>query len=105
MFLTSEHTHHIARDLLNITLWSYAIFGNATVISGIVRSSGTVLVPMCITIFSIWGIEVPVAWVLSHRIGLPGVWWGYPAAFVVNVALQFAYYELVWRRKPLRAIR
>ena len=38
MFLTSRHTHHIARDLLNITLWSYAIFGNATVISGIVRS-------------------------------------------------------------------
>ena len=105
MFLTSEHTHHIARDLLNITLWSYAIFGNATVISGIVRSSGSVLVPMLITIFSIWGVEVPVAWYLSHHIGLSGVWYGYPAAFAVNVALQFTYYELVWRRKPLQAIR
>ncbi|HTX03814.1 MAG TPA: MATE family efflux transporter [Candidatus Acidoferrales bacterium] len=105
MFLTSEHTHHIARGLLNITLWSYAIFGNATVISGIVRSSGTVLVPMLISIFSIWGVEVPVAWTLSHHIGLAGVWYGYPAAFIVNVSLQFAYYELVWRRKPLQAIR
>ena len=88
MFLTSEHTHHIARDLLNITLWSYAIFGNATVISGIVRSSGTVLVPMLITIFSIWGVEVPVAWYLSNHIGLSGVWYGYPAAFIVNLSLQ-----------------
>jgi putative MATE family efflux protein len=104
MFLTSEHTHHIARDLLNITLWSYAIFGNATVISGIVRSSGSVLVPMLISIFSIWGVEVPVAWILSNHVGLSGVWYGYPAAFIVNVSLQFAYYELVWRRKPLRAI-
>lgn len=105
LFLTSEHTHHIARNLLNITLWSYAIFGNATVISGIVRSSGDVLIPLLISLFSIWGIEVPVAWILSHHIGLPGVWYGYPAAFIVNVTLQFAYYELVWRRKPLEAIR
>ena len=104
LFLTSTHTHHIARELLNITLWSYAIFGNATVISGIVRSSGDVIVPLAISLFSIWGVEVPVAWTLSHHIGLTGVWYGYPAAFIVNLTLQFAYYELVWRRKPLRAI-
>jgi putative MATE family efflux protein len=104
-FLTSGSTHHIARDLLNITLWSYAIFGNAAVISGIVRSSGDVLAPTSIAVLSIWLVEVPVAWVLSHHIGLPGVWYGYPAAFIVNLILQFAYYELVWRHKPLRAIQ
>ncbi len=60
---------------------------------------------MLISIFSIWGVEVPVAWYLSNHIGLPGVWYGYPAAFMVNVSLQFVYYELVWRRKPLRAIQ
>lgn len=105
LFLTSEPTRIIARDLLNITLWSYAIFGNATVISGIVRSSGDVLVPTLISVFTIWAVEVPVAWVLSHRIGLSGVWYGYPAAFITNVFLQFCYYELIWRRRPLRAIR
>ena len=105
LFLSSQHTHQIARELLNITLWSYAIFGNATVLSGIVRSSGDVLVPTSISIFSIWCVEVPVAWFLSRHIGLTGVWYGYPAAFIVNLTLQFAYYELVWRRKPLRAIR
>ncbi|MBV8074596.1 MAG: MATE family efflux transporter [Candidatus Eremiobacteraeota bacterium] len=105
LFLTSESTHEIARALLNITLWSYAIFGNAAVISGIVRSSGDVLFPTAIAVASIWLIEVPVAWYLSHRIGLAGVWYGYPAAYIVNLFAQFAYYELVWRRKPLRALR
>lgn len=104
LFLTSEHTREIARGLLAITLWSYAIFGNASVISGVVRSSGDVFWPMLITTASIWCIEVPVAWILSNKIGLSGVWYGYPAAFVVILALQFTYYELVWRRKPLRAI-
>lgn len=104
MFLTSSQTHHIARNLLNITLWSYAIFGNAAVLSGIVRSSGDVLVPLAMSLFSIWGVEVPVAWILSQHIGLSGVWYGYPAGFIVNVVLQLAYYELFWRRKPLRAI-
>ena len=101
LFLTSPETHEIARGLLNITLWSYAIFGNATVISGIVRSSGDVLIPLGISVASIWLVEVPVAWILSRHIGLSGVWFGYPAAFIVNAAAQFAYYELVWRRKPL----
>ena len=35
---------------------------------------------------SIWGVEVPVAYVLSKRIGLEGVWYGYPAAFIAGLA-------------------
>lgn len=104
LFLTNQHVLEIARQLLAITLWSYAIFGNASVISGVVRSSGDVFFPMLITAGSIWCVEVPVAWYLSHKIGLSGVWYGYPAAFVVILALQFTYYEVIWRRKPLKAI-
>ena len=82
-----------------ITLWSYAIFGNSAVLSGLMRGSGTVIVPTAISIFAIWGVEVPVAWALMHRIGLDGVWLGYPAAFCVSLALQFCYYEFFWKRK------
>ena len=38
-------------------------------LSGIMRASGSVLVPTSISIFCIALIEVPVAWWLSHRIG------------------------------------
>lgn len=105
LFITDDSVRRIARELLNITLWSYAIYGNAFVISGIVRSSGDVLWPMAISICSIWLVEVPTAWALMHRIGLPGVWFGYPAGYISNLIAQYAYYRFVWKRKPIVAIR
>ncbi len=98
-FITQQHTLHIAHTLLMITLWSYLLFGNSSVLSGVMRSSGTVFWPTAIGIFSIWGVEVPCAFLLMKHYGLDGVWMGYPIAFFVSAALQFAYYALVWRRK------
>src|SRR5579863_1654819 len=98
-FITDQHTLGIAHQLLMITLWSYAIFGNTSVLSGIMRGSGTVLWPTAIGIFAIWGVEVPAAYLLMHRIGLYGVWLGYPIAYCTGLALQFLYYEFVWKRK------
>jgi putative MATE family efflux protein len=98
-FITDHNTLMIAHQLLMITLWSYLFFGNSAVLSGLMRGSGSVLWPTINGIFAIWGVEVPVAWFLMHRFGLIGVWIGYPAAFCVVLALQFTYYELVWKRK------
>ncbi len=98
-FITDVHTLRIAHELLMITLWGYAIFGNSAVLSGVMRGSGTVLWPTIIGIFAIWGVEVPAAYLLMHRIGLDGVWLGYPIAYCVGLTLQFCYYEFVWKRK------
>jgi putative MATE family efflux protein len=98
-FITQPRPLNIAHELLMITLWSYALFGNSAVLSGIMRSSGTVLWPTAINIFAIWGVEVPAAYILMHRFGIDGVWMGYPIAFGIGLALQFAYYELVWKKK------
>lgn len=104
LFVTDVPTLDIAQSLLHITLWSYVIFGNARVLSGIMLSSGAVVWPTLISICSIWAVEVPVAYVLSHRIGLNGVWYGYPAAYVTGFVLQFAYYKLFWKRRPLQRL-
>jgi putative MATE family efflux protein len=98
-FITDQQTLNMAVQLLHITLWSYLIFGNSAILSGVMRASGTVLWPTAIGIFAIWGVEVPVAYVLSHRIGIAGIWIGYPAAFLVGLTLQFTYYSLFWKRK------
>jgi len=98
LFITDPETVLVAHRLLTITLWSYAIFGNARVLSGIMLSSGTVVWPTLISIFSIWGVEVPVAYVLMQRWGLDGVWYGYPVAFIVALIGQFTYYYFFWRR-------
>jgi putative MATE family efflux protein len=102
LFLVDPHTRDIAESLLRITLWSYLIFGNTAVLSGIMRSSGTVLWPTALSILSIWGIEVPVAYVLSHgSLGLSGVWYAYPVAFVCSLAFQSSYYYFFWRRRTI----
>jgi putative MATE family efflux protein len=98
-FMTDQHTLNIAHQLLMITLWSYLLFGNNSVLSGVMRSSGTVFWPTAISIFSIWGVEVPAAYLLMQHYGLDGVWMGYPIAYFAATCLQFAYYTLVWKKK------
>ncbi|MDQ2681775.1 MAG: MATE family efflux transporter [Candidatus Eremiobacteraeota bacterium] len=98
-FITDPGTLTIAHTLLMITLWGYALYGNSAVLSGIMRSSGAVLWPTTFSIFSIALIEVPVAYFLMQKIGLDGVWYGYPAAFAVSLTLQFLYYTFVWKKR------
>ncbi|HKU66262.1 MAG TPA: MATE family efflux transporter [Candidatus Baltobacteraceae bacterium] len=98
-FITEQQTLDIAHQLLMITLWSYLLFGNSAVLSGVMRSSGTVFWPTAIGIFAIWGVEVPAAYLLMKHYALDGVWMGYPIAYFASLCLQFAYYLFVWKRK------
>ena len=98
-FITDASTLAIAHTLLFITLWSYLIFGNSAAISWVVRGSGDVFVPMINGIIGIWGVEVPAAYLLMGRLGLDGVWLGYPISFIVVLGLQYGYYTLFWKRK------
>lgn len=101
--LTSQTTIEIAHSLVMITLWSYLIFGHAQIISATMRASGTVLWPTVIGVVSIWLVEVPVAYYLSYHtsLGIEGIWIGYPAAFIVSLILQYAYYKLSWQKKRI----
>jgi Na+-driven multidrug efflux pump len=81
-----------------ITLWSYPVFGNAAVLSGVMRASGVVAWPTAINIASIWAVEVPVAYTLMQHLGLNGIWIGYPAAFCAGLAMQTIYYKTVWKK-------
>jgi len=103
-FITSEPVIEVAQTLLHIMLWSTVIFGMGAALSGIMRASGSVLVPTGISIFSIALIEVPVAWWLSHRMGLNGIWIAYPVAFTAMLTMQACYYRFVWRKKTIRRL-
>ncbi|MEJ8821248.1 MATE family efflux transporter [Variovorax humicola] len=104
LFITSEPVIELAQTLLHIMLWGNIVFGMASVLSGIMRASGSVLVPTGIAIFCIALVEVPVAVFASHRIGLNGIWVAYPAAFVAMLVMQAAYYRLVWRKKTFKRL-
>jgi putative MATE family efflux protein len=99
LFITDQTTLDVARGLLFITLWSYLLFGNMAVLSGVMRSSGTVLVPTLIGVCGIWLVEVPSAYLLMRHLGLRGIWMGYPLYYAAALCAQFLYYELSWKKK------
>ena len=104
LFITSPQVLDLAQTLLFIVLWSTVPFGMAGVFSGTMRASGTVFMPTLLSILAIVGVEVPVAVVLSHRIGVEGVWIAYPAAFCTMMVLQMAFYRLVWRKREIKRL-
>ncbi len=104
LFITEPRVQALAYQLLAITLWSYVIFGTSSVLSGLMRSSGTVLWPTLLSVISIWGVEVPVAYALAPHYGLRGIWFAYPVAFVASLTFQSAYYFGFWRRKRLTTL-
>lgn len=104
LFITDVAVVNMAQTLLHIMLWSSVIMGMSMVLSGLMRASGTVLMPTVITMLAIAGIEIPVAWVLNHHYGLNGIWASYPIAFLAMLAMQTAYYRLVWQKKPIRRL-
>lgn len=104
MFVTEPTVMELTTHLLHIVLWSMVLFGFAVVFSNMMRSSGTVLAPTAIGILAVLAVEVPVAWFLSREIGIDGVWWAYPAAFVAMFLMQGGYYTFVWRHQKVRAL-
>ncbi len=104
VFITSPDVVDVAQSLLHISLWSMVVFGMASVLSGVMRASGSVLVPTGIAIACIALVEIPAALLLSSRYGLNGVWMAYPINFCAMLLLQTAYYRLVWRKKPIRRL-
>ncbi|MBX3658829.1 MAG: MATE family efflux transporter [Ramlibacter sp.] len=104
IFITKESVVEMAQTLLHIMLWSSVVFGFSATLGGVMRASGSVLVPTGISIFCIAAIEVPSAWLLSRHFGINGVWMSYPITFVSMLALQACYYQFVWRKKKIERL-
>jgi putative MATE family efflux protein len=104
IFITSPPVVELAQTLLHIMLWSSVAFGCAGVLSGVMRASGTVLVPTAISIFCIAAVEVPSAYALAARYGVEGVWMAYPIAFLSMLTLQATYYLLAWRKQKIERL-
>lgn len=104
LFLHDTATITMARDVLFAILWALLILGNAMIISSIMRGSGTVMLPMVITIACIWLILVPVASVLSKPYGLLGIWVSYPICDTSMLIILYVFYQLVWKQKQHQSL-
>jgi Na+-driven multidrug efflux pump len=68
----------------------------------VMRGAGDTLIPMFISLLSLWIIRIPMAWFLSGKIGASGIWWAIPAGWFVGLALSFTYYKSGrWKKKTV----
>lgn len=105
LFITDPAVVELAQRLLHIILWSLILFGASATLAGIMRASGTVLLPMIFALIGIVLVELPVAIALSRGpLGLDGIWWGYVASFAAVLLMNIVYYLRIWKKKPIRKL-
>jgi putative efflux protein, MATE family len=105
LFITDPEVIALTESLLYVVLWSIVCFGWGVVFSGMMRASGMVYAPMVLALACILLIEIPGAiWLSGTSLGLTGIWIAYAASFTAMLVLQGAWYQFVWKRKPIVAL-
>jgi putative MATE family efflux protein len=84
----------IGLSINEITIWSFVLFGVYQVVSGVIRATGSVIVPLSITFTSLWVIRIPLAYYLANQFGQNAFWWSIPASFSLAVVITTFYYFL-----------
>lgn len=78
----------------------YLLFSLMFSLNGVLRGAGDTLIPMFITLLSLWIIRIPFAYFLSGRIGEVGIWWAVPIAWGVGTVCSYVYYKTgKWKEK------
>lgn len=92
----------IGSSYLLIVCSFYIMFSTMFVNAGIFRGAGDTLIPMFITLFSLWLIRIPVAYFLSRSIGVSGIWWSIPIAWFAGMVATIIYYRSgKWKNKAV----
>ena len=102
MFTTDPVVIEMGAEYLRVIGAFYILFSVMFVINGVLRGAGDTLVPMFISLFSLWIIRIPVAWYLSRHTGLgvDGIWWSIPAGWLSGVIFYYLYYRTGrWKKR------
>lgn len=101
----------------------YFIFSTMFSLNGVLRGAGDTLVPMFITLFSLWLVRIPMATILSGRLSIDlgkwgldielpayltgslgevGIWLAVPIAWLLGAVFSFLYYRTgKWKNKAV----
>lgn len=92
LFTPDPEVIRIGKEYLMIVGSFYIIFSIMFSINGALRGAGDTLIPMFITLLSLWFIRVPVAYLLSKSIDETGIWWAFPIGWLAGAVLSYLYY-------------
>ena len=102
MFTTDAQVIEIGQNYLIIVSSFYLVFSSMFTIHGVLRGAGDTLIPMFITLFSLWIVRIPAAYLLSDKIGSDGIWWSIPMGWVIGMSFSYIYYRTGrWKTKAV----
>jgi putative MATE family efflux protein len=102
LFTADLQVIHVGTRYLLIVGSFYIIFSSMFVTNGVLRGAGDTIIPMFVSLLSLWLIRVPVAALLSSRLGSDGIWWSIPVGWSFGFLLALAnYLSGRWKRKAV----
>lgn len=102
IFTTDPNVISVGKEYLVIVSLFYLVFSTMFVFTGLLRGAGATLIPMFITLFSLWLVRIPLAWFLSKHIGVQGIWWSIPIAWFLGMIFSYIYYKMGhWKNKAV----
>jgi putative MATE family efflux protein len=119
LFTEDATVIRIGGNYLTIVTSFYLLITGMFVFNGVMRGAGDTLIPMFMTLISLWLIRIPAALFLSQEsvrifsmtikgagLGETGIWWSIPCGWGVGLILSVSYYMVGrWKSKSVtRAI-
>ncbi len=102
LFTNDINVINIGSHYLIIVSSFYIVFNIMFIYAGILRGAGDTLIPMFITLFSLWLVRIPIAFYLSNKIGIDGIWWAIPIAWAMGAIGSYLYYKTgKWKSKSV----
>ena len=87
-------------DYLVISSSFYFVFSALFSYNAVMRGAGDMIIPMIITLISLWLVRIPFAWLLTDIMDEKAIWWSAPAGWITGVILSSTYYFYGrWKRK------
>lgn len=82
---------------------SFGLLGIQQVMNGVFNGAGFTKASMMLSVFSLWIIRFPLAYMLSHKTGLgpAGIYWSFPISNLIAAATGFVYYKMGYWKKRL----
>lgn len=91
-------------EYLRIVAPAWGFLGLQFALTGVLRASGNMVMPMLLTLVSQWVLQFPLAYVLSKHtaLGAQGIWWAFPIATVAITLITIGIYAKGdWKKKRL----
>jgi putative MATE family efflux protein len=113
----------VGDDYLHIMGGFFVVLAAMFMLTGVLRGAGDSIIPMIISLTTLWGVRVPVSYLCSrdwtgfsieHLYSFlssmtwtkdghdSGIWWGAPVSWVAGLILTYIYYKKGhWRNKSV----